>query len=947
MRRTSLCLLAIVCTSPAVADEPQLVAENRAKAVAPFCDERTVAIVHVDLQKVDRDKVVDKIAEFTKQPRATIARPLASFIRGLEAFKAAGGKDVFMVFSLADLPTPGLLVVPLYPGADVDGLQRLRQQLGMGDEAINLPNALVLGDPQALGRVKNLKAKPSPALAKAFAAAGDTAAQVVLLPGALGPQMTEQMAASLPGELGQLTKNVLTRDISWAAVGADLTPQVRLHLVLQAPDAKTAQELGKSTALNLTNLADADWLRELMPQIKQLVPRLTPRVYSDRLVLDLDEPTLTAALQPVFGKMRSSAGQAQAANHLRQVAVAMHNYHATHRTFPPHASYDASAKPLLSWRVHLLPYLEQQQLYQQFHLDEPWDSEHNRKLIAKMPDFYGDPNSPLRREGKTVLVVPVGKETIFPAGPRGTPMTDISDGTSNTILVLEVPASRAVIWTKPEDLNVSAQRPLAGLLGQGTPRIQVAFADGSLRILLGSTPAKTIWAMLTRNGGEVLPDAQAPRRAVAVPPQPMQPVPAANNDVWSVAISPDGKYAAAGAGWWDQPGQVGIWDLAARKQRRLLRDDLGVASVAFSPDSKLLAYSGWAGHVHLCDPATGVEINNLELAGVSRVAFSPDGTLLAAATEGNVVRLWQIPGGKIVTELEGEMFRFHCVAFSPDGKRLLAGGGDWKAGGICQVNVWDVASKKQVLSLRSPDRAILAVAVSPDSKLIASAGLSNVIHLWDATTGREVKTLKGHTHWIHALAFTPDSATLVSGAGDGTIRLWDIAKGREKGQLTQRLRAPPQVPGGSPGQPAPPPASPGLPWLNIRSVCLTPDGATLLVGGSPLALRFYDLANSAETLVAWEKDVPGAETAGSRLWIIVALVAAALGVSGWFLVRRFWPRDNGRSESLDEPMETAELADDPPPPVLLACSGCGKKLRIPPELAGKKIKCPGCGQKLG
>jgi hypothetical protein len=78
----------------------------------------------------------------------------------------------------------------------------------------------------------------------------------------------------------------------------------------------------------------------------------------------------------------------------------------------------------------------------------------------------------------------------------------------------------------------------------------------------------------------------------------------------------------------------------------------------------------------------------------------------------------------------------------------------------------------------------------------------------------------------------------------------------------------------------------------------------------------------------------------------VALLAAGLGLTGWFLVRRFWPREAARSESTDPPLETVELADDSLRPVIMACSGCGKKLKIPRELAGKKINCPGCGQKL-
>ena len=86
-----------------------------------------------------------------------------------------------------------------------------------------------------------------------------------------------------------------------------------------------------------------------------------------------------------------AARRAQSMNNLKQFALAMHNYHDTNGKFPAASSFDKDGKPLLSWRVHVLPYLEQAELYKQFHLDEPWDSEHNKKLIEKMPNVLASP----------------------------------------------------------------------------------------------------------------------------------------------------------------------------------------------------------------------------------------------------------------------------------------------------------------------------------------------------------------------------------------------------------------------------------------------------------------------------------------------------------------------------------------------------------------------------
>src|SRR5207302_9126297 len=132
---------------------------------------------------------------------------------------------------------------------------------------------------------------------------------------------------------------------------------------------------------------------------------------------------------------------------LKQIGVAMHRRMDVHKVLPGPAIYrDKLAPPLLSWRVALLPYLEQQDLYKQFRLDEPWDSEHNKKLLGKMPDVYRSPGA--KAPTTTHYQVFVGQGTIF-EGPGGIGFAQILDGTSNTLMVVE--AAAAVPWTKPED----------------------------------------------------------------------------------------------------------------------------------------------------------------------------------------------------------------------------------------------------------------------------------------------------------------------------------------------------------------------------------------------------------------------------------------------------------------------------------------------------------------
>jgi Protein of unknown function (DUF1559) len=216
-------------------------------------------------------------------------------------------------------------------------------------------------------------------------------------------------------------------------------------------------------------------------------------------------------LPVVDGGNRHPARRMQCSNHLKQIGIALHNYHDVYGSFPPAYVADANGKPMHSWRVLVLPFAEHKPLYDLYDFNEPWDGPNNSKLHDQFPPYFCCPSSHEKQpKGETNYVVVVGPRTMWP-GEKSNKMADLKDGTSNTLMVVEVHNS-GIHWMEPRDLHV-VQTPMtinpprgAGISSLHANVALALFADGHTTALPNTIPADVLRALLTIDGGEKIPD---------------------------------------------------------------------------------------------------------------------------------------------------------------------------------------------------------------------------------------------------------------------------------------------------------------------------------------------------------------------------------------------------------------------------------------------------------
>lgn len=302
----------------------------------------------------------------------------------------------------------------------------------------------------------------------------------------------------------------IVQQMQTLTIAADLEAENLLHVSVNTPNAESAQAVQQSLTGFLQMgkqqyaQAKADVPAEMQPMAQELVDGATLSSSEEVVSLTIPRPAdfekLPEMLKPAIAQAAAAANRTSNRNDMKQIGIAFHNYHDVYRHFP---AVDANGEKEeanvkgkgLSWRVHLLPFLEHAPLYEQFNLDEAWDSEHNKALIDQMPMVFGE-----NAEGKTSIHVFAGEGVAFQEGKPGPQIRDYIDGTSNTFLAVRAGDDTAEIWTKPGGLEFNSEDPLAAF-GNVGDMIMALFCDGAVIDINKDIEKETLSNLIQHNDG--------------------------------------------------------------------------------------------------------------------------------------------------------------------------------------------------------------------------------------------------------------------------------------------------------------------------------------------------------------------------------------------------------------------------------------------------------------
>ena len=502
-----------------------LCAQTSAEKLLPLLDEQSFFLGRIQPGKIDIAKIMIPLVQKKVIPAAEAAA-LGFFLNLQKSSIEKVIDEIWFSASAKDAATyffPSLMI-KTKPSAKTEDLLNLLKNIPLpiniqtvsgqvirkGQNSI-LPLSFVMREEKGfylleqVGAVKDTKKTKRTDIVQGFDAMGSLPFGAMLFPSKDNPLDLGKIFPSLKKAKGKEGEaSGILNGLKLVTLGIYLDPW-RIEMVIQTENSELANDVQKSILKAIQSIPDL-----VQAQVEEVgkdpVFKALAAMVKSVSIMDDKVTIVITDFDPYFEiaarineQNQAKAAAALSMNKVKNIATALLAYHKDKGKFPPAATLSKEGKPLLSWRVQILPYLGHNFLYKQFRQNEPWDSEHNKKFIRRIPPSFRETQDDLNK-GTTPFQAPVGIATLFNPGGTGTNSIQIINELSNTIMLVKVPEDKTAIWTKPEDWEIDISLPAKDLLKGFTNAIVFACADGEVKAIPLKEAEEKIKSMLVIDG---------------------------------------------------------------------------------------------------------------------------------------------------------------------------------------------------------------------------------------------------------------------------------------------------------------------------------------------------------------------------------------------------------------------------------------------------------------
>ena len=489
--------------------------------VGPFVGATTVAILKIEPRRLElppADKLVSRLPHSLQSEVAPTLRQLVHWRQQIMATLGENPLYVVVRIPASKSEAPAFVVAPLPEDQPAEPAKRLIQALIQREPIVqnHVLIAALGGSADIQEQLAKIDREDRPELWQALRAASRHPIQLAVAPPGYVRRTIDELVLRLPQEVGGGESSVWTKGVRSVACSVD-PARLEIDIAIHSESEEAARALRNALPHALAAALKAAAKR------KPTIPEATiaPMIADERFRCDgervlwrfrgsKNESSDASALGALLGEVQATIERHKQMDRYKRLLMAIHRYHNVYHAFPPSTPHrPKNGRPVLSWRVYLLPFLGQQALYEQFRLDEPWDSPHNMALLEQMPDVYS-----IRRgnrthkanvkPGYTTCVAPVGDGTIM-GQAQPVAFRDILDGSGNTILLVEVDSEYAVPWTAPQDYPFDPRTPLAKIARYEGGLWLAGMCDGSVQMLRADITADLVLALFGMNDGKIIP----------------------------------------------------------------------------------------------------------------------------------------------------------------------------------------------------------------------------------------------------------------------------------------------------------------------------------------------------------------------------------------------------------------------------------------------------------